>query len=116
MIRHPILAPGEESSIEGELIVWWNNVTPIAGGSKFLHPTILIYSWDAGGRRYETHYNLFLTDGMPIGGTTTLAPGVYLSHRATKSRRVWLLKMTARATKARGSARKRYAEILGRKK
>ena len=92
----PILAVDENKDVNGEIIVWWKNVIPDGQRHKHLAIVIKILCWDTRGMRHETRYNLFAIQPSPdtVVVPDPVAPGVMLGSRTTRTRPVWLLKLS----------------------
>ena len=92
----PIVAVGEIYDIEGEITLWWKNVRPDDKGRKHLPIVIKILCWDDRGTRHETRYELFALHPSSGGAVAdAIVPGVMLLNRTTRTRSVWLLKLSA---------------------
>ena len=95
-ISRPILAPGEESQIDAQISLWWQNVTARKEG-KSIPINLVIFCWDSRGRRYETRYILLVVE---VRGNVLvadpIAPGVMLHSRVVTHRSVWFLKLSRR--------------------
>jgi hypothetical protein len=74
------------------------SVRPFADGIRAVPIVIEILFWDSRMIRYETKYSLVALgrEGPFITGTDEVAPGVRLSHRRTKSRGTWLVRIEVR--------------------
>ncbi|HTO47023.1 MAG TPA: hypothetical protein VML91_05240 [Burkholderiales bacterium] len=94
----PLLAVNEASNVNGEIVVWWNNV---AGTQevKSLAITLTITCLDSRGLRHVTRYGLSsigpkLPPGTKtVGAAHQIAPGVALVHRSTATRAPWRTKL-----------------------
>ena len=98
-VSHSILAPNEESSVEGRILLWWKNVEPKGHGIKYLPINLRMYCWDTRGTRYEIRYNLMVMSREHFGvgaDSGEIAPGVMLGPRQVISRPVWFLKLLSR--------------------
>lgn len=93
-LRISILPVDEEQDINGEILLFWDNVVPDQSG-KYISIKITIYSWCSKGYRHETIYNLMAEETKKhffVGGDV-ITPGVMLSQRRTISKPVWRLKL-----------------------
>lgn len=95
--RLPILAVNEAVDVNGEVIIWWNNVPTRKDGHKHAFVTIHVYCWDSHGMRHDTRYALFVVEAKRgVGVSDEIAPGVMLHSRTTTTRAVWMLKLQRR--------------------
>jgi hypothetical protein len=93
-LRLPILGPGEEAIVESEIVLWWSNTKKISG-PKMIPIKLQVLSWDSRNFRHETTYTLFAFElGAQHLLANTVAPGLMLGTRRTRSKPVWLLKFT----------------------
>ena len=101
--RLPILAANESMTIDGKVVLWWENAASWRNaaadgvGHKYIPIAITMYSWDTRGMRHETVYKLLAWSPREDMGRNEVAPGVSWSSRTTTTRPVWLLKMQGRA-------------------
>lgn len=94
--RLPILACNETADVNGEIVVFWQNVKP-QQGIKFLPITVTIFCLDSRGMRHETRYKLLAVELLAaVSLSDYIAPGVALTTRTTTTRAVWLLKLRSR--------------------
>lgn len=104
----PILAPSDEQQIDGELWIWWQNVSSPSQGPKCLPITVEILCWDAKSRRHQTKYNLMVMEpGLASGIGDEFAPNVGFLNRTTVTRPVWFLKLLKKSQKLSGLDRLR---------
>lgn len=97
--RLSILPANEEHEINGEIALYWDNVTSDVSNNKFLPIEIEIYSWCSKNYRHKTIYTLMVVEPFKntiFGGIGEIAPGVMLSTRRTISKPVWMLKLSSK--------------------
>ncbi len=88
--RVPVLAVGESTPVDFDLIMWWKNVPSAAHGHKYLLPRVCVSCVDARNVFHETTYSLLVVEQPEtVGVTDAVAPGVMLTHRHTKSSAIW---------------------------
>lgn len=96
----PIIPAGECAEVNGEVMLLWNELPEMVGG-KLLRASVVAKAWDSRGRRHETTTHLLIcqSEQSGVAGASMVAPGVYLSHRETKTDVVWWLKTKCRLSK-----------------
>jgi hypothetical protein len=101
-----IIPPGEAVSVDGQVVLFWNNATASRPG-RVLPFTIKVLSWDSRSMRHETDYRLLaMRPAEHVAGAMELAPGLHLLRRTTRSTSVRRLKATRRVKRALRAVRK----------
>jgi hypothetical protein len=91
-----ILPPNEECEIDGDITLYWDNVTQDHNGVKYLPIDLKILSWCSKNYRHETKYKIVAvksSTGHIVTGGNEIARGVILTTRTTVSKSVRGLKM-----------------------
>jgi hypothetical protein len=87
------LHPGEERDISAMADIAWKDGfqgTNESGGPtgwRFIGLKVYVYYWDNLGFRYDLYYELLVTNGLLLGGSEELAPGVGLVDRRVVQKR-----------------------------
>lgn len=99
--KHTIPADREVDVADGDVHLYWGNVTVGVGDHKMMGVVINIYSWSLTGYRYKTVYRLMIeeSDVSFIGGAECIAPGVYVSSWNTTCQSVRRLQFFQKLSK-----------------
>jgi len=100
--RIMILAPAQEDTIDGELIVYWKNIVE---ERRIYSVTLELLCWDTRGGRYTTHYSMIICENRNsvLFSMDIVAPGVGVFFRDQKRDVLYSLK--ARKAIRRGWAK-----------
>jgi hypothetical protein len=116
-----ILGANEPAEIDGQIMLWWENVKLNELGLRETYIIARIFCMDSCGVRYETQYNLLAAElsSIPLVMSNEIAPRVALLGRrtTTQSLRWFCLKGKARHVSARlleeASRIRKKATLLG---
>jgi hypothetical protein len=89
----PLIAAGDDVTVEGIIHVWFKNV-PRIGETRALGITVLVSCVDSRGNYYDTEHNLIVVEGATFL-TDQIADGVTLS-RTTTMTPAWRIRLRAR--------------------
>lgn len=82
----PIVASSKEIENTTAIMVIWNNA------GSYIRIPFTITCTDGRGIRYETRYKLWVFEdkGYYMHGAEAIGPGLYLIHRETVARSIWI--------------------------
>jgi hypothetical protein len=98
---HVVLAAGEKRAAkEGKILLFWDNIPPVAGGKHVLVELRLL-SWDTRRWfRYETIYQIHVFERGKSTVADPIADDVALGPLRTIVRPVWLLRVRVQLQRA----------------
>lgn len=103
--RLAILAPGESHNLNGEIIVYWKNVSGDSG-SKSLSITVKILCWNSRSVVHETLYKLRAVElAAQATVQNPIAPGVLLTTRTPTAPALWVRRTLGQRLRLEGFAR-----------
>jgi hypothetical protein len=98
----PILAAGAIEDINGEIMLYWENLDADPQGRRHMSIEIEIICWDSRGIRHQTYYGLIVGEHPnSIHMSYPAAPGVMVAGRRTRTTSVWWLKILSKLNRLR---------------
>lgn len=94
-LRPGMIPPGEESSVDGRIHVWWRNALRVRDGPRRAFFELTIHSWDSRDIRHERIVHLLAIESPEhiTAGAKLLAPGLYQTSVERRARSVRRLKL-----------------------